>query len=307
MAAELVGAVIRHFVGDGVSTGLKLTLVVLADAANKDTHEWAMSYAEIARRCGYKDDSQAIRNVRWLAERNLIGVGRRRENTRKNKPNVYRVNLEAIRAWGKPEAAETADTEQPFVVAPKQQPRSVEATGVVAPKQQEPRSLPSHTKNKPLSAVFVPDSVLGYWQAKAHRAPTDADTHSLHVLCKRYGADTVNLAIGQAVAQGATADTYGLITAIAKAETQPRPASVCGKPAGAAEFSFVAEPVPETVPSAEQERKEAQAAIARWLSDTANPNGVSAVTTPYTASPPVQITVNTSEWQQQEPDEPEPE
>lgn len=73
--------------------------------------------------------------------------------------------------------------------------------------------------SKPLSSsTKIPDSVLGYWSDKAGRDATPDDRKSLASLCKHFPGDIVNLAIGQAVAQGSAADNFALITTIAKAE-----------------------------------------------------------------------------------------
>lgn len=72
---------------------------------------------------------------------------------------------------------------------------------------------------KPLSSsTKIPDQVLGYWCDKTGRDPKPADLKSLRSLCKHFPVEVVNLAIGQAVAQGSAADNFALITAIAKKE-----------------------------------------------------------------------------------------
>lgn len=72
-------------------------------------------------------------------------------------------------------------------------------------------------KDKPLS-LEIPESVLGYWTEKSCREPSDAELRSLRVLCKAHPAHVVELAIGQACAQGESPDNFALITTIAKSE-----------------------------------------------------------------------------------------
>ena len=74
-------------------------------------------------------------------------------------------------------------------------------------------------KDKTLSlSTGIDESVLGYWSDKIGREPKDSDLRSLRILCKRYPAETINYAIGQACVQGAPPDNFGLITTIAKGE-----------------------------------------------------------------------------------------
>lgn len=68
------------------------------------------------------------------------------------------------------------------------------------------------------SSTKIPDQVFGYWSDKAGRDAKPADLKSLTSLCKHFPPEVVNLAIGQAVAQGYPADNFALITTIAKAE-----------------------------------------------------------------------------------------
>lgn len=80
-----------------------------------------------------------------------------------------------------------------------------------------PRPDLSSDKDKPVS-LSVDEAVLGYWQDKSGREPKPDDLRSLFILCKTFGNDVVKLAIGQACVQGSSADSYGLITTIARAE-----------------------------------------------------------------------------------------
>lgn len=90
------------------------------------------------------------------------------------------------------------------------------------PMPRTPNPEPNTHKDKTLSPSAavenLHDEVLGYWIGKTDREPSQEELRSLAVLCKRYGPGLLNLAIGQAVAQGERPNNFALITTIAKAE-----------------------------------------------------------------------------------------
>lgn len=101
MSAEYFGVVLRRYAG---KPHLKLTLLVLADAADAETGECWPSYESIAGQAGVTR-STAIRNVRSLMDDGLVEVvdrGGFRTDPATGRQvfvsNVYRVRLEALRA-----------------------------------------------------------------------------------------------------------------------------------------------------------------------------------------------------------------
>lgn len=80
---------------------------------------------------------------------------------------------------------------------------------------------PRPKKTSPCLYDGIPDAVLGYFADKLHREVSESDCHSLRVLAKKYRPEVINIAIGQTVAQGESADNFALITTIAKREATP--------------------------------------------------------------------------------------
>lgn len=97
--------------------------------------------------------------------------------------------------------------------------------GKIMPRPRTPTPSPkvseseTDSETSPLSLDGVPDSVQGYFEGKVGRPSTIPELRSLRSLVKNFGAGVTNTAIGQAVMQGHSADSFGLITTIAKAES----------------------------------------------------------------------------------------